>query len=222
MEYEGIANTELETIEKWEKIYKSNNFKKEIELSFYSIIDIFKERKMKRVLDLGCGNGRHLTYLSKQGFETVGVDISLEALKISKNVLDKINLEAILMRASIYEPLPFRDKSFDGVISIRTLHHSTIENIRNAIQEIKRVVKNGGLVYVTLRKEIPKEKRHPFIEIAPRTYIPLEGKEKGIIHYLFDEKSIKLEFKHFNILQLKTEYGPEDWEAYYCVLMELP
>ncbi|GAH89086.1 unnamed protein product, partial [marine sediment metagenome] len=33
-----------------------------------------------------------------------------------------------------------------------------------------------------------KKKRLPFKQIAPRTYIPLEGDEKGIAHYLFNKK----------------------------------
>ena len=51
------------------------------------IIKFFKEKGVRRVLDLGCGTGRHLIYLSKKGFEVFGLDASPKALEISEKWL---------------------------------------------------------------------------------------------------------------------------------------
>ena len=119
---------------------------------------------------------------------------------------------------SIYRRLPYRDNCFDGIICIRALHHHKLKFIKRAINEMKRVLRPSGMIYLTVRKEVAKEKRVPFIEIAPYTYIPLEGKEKGIIHYIFTEESLKREFSDFKIEKLWVEHGPREWEAYYSLL----
>ncbi|MDE2589481.1 MAG: class I SAM-dependent methyltransferase, partial [Patescibacteria group bacterium] len=43
-----------------------------------------KKRNVKRVLDAGCGNGRHVIFFSEQGFDVYGIDISNDAIKIAK------------------------------------------------------------------------------------------------------------------------------------------
>jgi len=48
-----------------------------------------------------------------------------------------------------------------------------------------------SIVYLTVPKKKSKNKRLPFKEIEEITYIPLEGKEKGVIHYLFNKKLIR-------------------------------
>jgi len=205
---------------RWNEIYR-----KQVELSIDRtlppIAEIFKDYGVRRVLDLACGSGRHTLYLAKLGFEVYGIDISEEGIKIAKSLLDKNNIYAELTIGSMYEKLPYDNNFFDGIICIRSLNHSTIENIRKAIGEMERVLKPEGLVYITVRKRVSKKKRLPFKEIAPRTYIPLEGKEKGVIHYLFNKSILKKEFHNFKIHKLWVEYGPKDWEAYYCLLGEL-
>jgi len=49
---------------------------------------------------------------------------------------------------SMYGKLPYKDNSFDGVICIRELHHSTINHIRMAIKEIERVLKPKGIISI--------------------------------------------------------------------------
>jgi len=211
-----------ETISKkrWNEIYK-----KQIDISIDKtlppIMDVFKEYKVRKVLDLACGSGRHILYMAKLGFEVYGIDISEVGIEAAKSLLYSNNLHAELTVGSIYKKLPYEDNFFDGTICIRSLNHGTIDDIGKLIKEMERVLKPRGLVYITVRKKVAKKKRLPFKEIAPRTYIPLEGKEKGIVHYLFNKSILRKEFHNFEIHKLWVEYGPEDWEAYYCLLGEL-
>ncbi len=205
---------------RWDEIYENENMLN-LDRNIPKVVEIFSKCEIKKVLDLACGSGRHTLYLAKKGFEVYGIDISEEGIKTAKSLLHENNLHRNLIVGSIYERLPYRDNFFCGVISIRSLNHGTIEDIRKAIQEIERVLKPKGLVYVTVRKRISKEKRLPFKEIAPRTYIPLEGKEKGVTHYLFNKELLRKEFSNFRIHRLEIDYGPKEWEAYYCLLGEL-
>ena len=47
-------------------------------------IPALKKHGVKRVLDLGCGAGRHCVLLAGSGFEVVGIDVSKYALKMAR------------------------------------------------------------------------------------------------------------------------------------------
>lgn len=180
------------------------------------IVEVFKEHTVKKVLDLGCGSGRHLIYLAQLGFEVYGIDLAETGIKIAKDWLDEKDLHAELRIGSVYEKLPYEDDFFDAVISIRVIHHAKIEDIRKAIKEIQRVLKPRGLIFITVRKRTPKKRRLKFRALDSRTYIPVEGDEKGLIHYLFNKRLLRKEFKHFMIHDIWV-----DRENYYCLLGEL-
>ena len=180
----------------------------------------WKKEGMKRILDLGCGTGRHLVYLAKKGFEAYGIDIAEEGIKIARKWLEKENLRADLKVGDIYKTLPYKDGFFDAVICIRTLNHGKIEWIRKAIKEMHRILKPNGYVFVAVhkhrgKKHIPKEKLYEIKWIAPRTYVMLNGPEKGIPHYRFNKKILIKEFRRtgFKILSFWI-----DSENYYCLL----
>ena len=182
------------------------------------IVKIFKKNGIKRVLDLGCGSGRHLVYLAKYDFDVYGIDIAREGIRTARNWLRKEGLKASLKVGDIYKKLPYKDNFFDAIICIRTLNHGKIEWIRRCIKEMERILKPNGLIFVTVRKHvskkhIPKEKLYGIKWIAPRTYILLDGPEKGLPHYRFNKKILLKEFKNFKIL----DFGI-DSENYYYLL----
>lgn len=90
----------------------------------------------ERLLDIGCGTG----VSSDFNCNVVGVDSSVELLKLNKN-RDKIN--------GIGESLPFKDDSFDVVISITSLHN--FKDVLRGVEEIKRVGKNQ-FIFSILKK----------------------------------------------------------------------
>lgn len=188
------------------------------------IVKLFKKRGIKRVLDLGCGSGRHLVYLAKHGFKVYGIDIAPEGIKIAKEWLKKEKLKANLKIASVYKKLPYKDNFFDAIISTQVIHHAKIETIRKLIKEMERILKPKGLIFLTVRKrgakkEIPKERLWKIKFIAPRTFVPLSHEEKGLIHYLFNKKLLRKEFKNFKIHDIWLESHKTHY--HYCLLGEL-
>lgn len=201
---------------RWNDIYRKEGYEFEVDKNIDSILAIFEENSVERVLDLGFGSGRHTVHLAKRGFDVYGIDISTAGAKKAKQQLTKNGLKANLSIGSIYKKLPYKDSLFDAIISIRTLNHAKIKSIHKTIKEMKRVLKPKGLIFVTVRKRISKKLRVPYKDIAPRTYIPLEGKEKGVIHYSFNKSLLRKEFRNFKIYDLWI-----DDENYYCLLGEL-
>lgn len=183
-------------------------------------VELFKEKGVRKVLDLGCGSGRHLVYLAEQGFEVFGIDLAKKAIELAENWLHEKGLTAKLEVKSMFERLPYEDDFFDAIISIRVINHGRIEGIRNTIREMQRVLKPKGLIFIAVRRDRKaresKRQRARSEIIDPRTIIPLKGIQKGVIHYLFNKSVLLKEFKNFEILNFRV-----DPEGYYCLLGEL-
>jgi len=97
-----------------------------------------------RILDIGCGKGFLLYELMKAvpGLEIVGLDVSRYALINAKEEVVSSLCEGKA------EFLPFKDQSFDLIISITTLHNLYCYNLEKALEEIERVGKNNKYVVV--------------------------------------------------------------------------
>ena len=72
----------------WESIFKTKGkfFHKPHE-DMRKLAQLMKQNKVKTVLDLGCGSGRHIVFLAKQGFEVYGMDSSKSGLKQTREWL---------------------------------------------------------------------------------------------------------------------------------------
>lgn len=186
----------------WDEIFKTEGrFFPEPFPRFNEVVQIFKDRGCSGILDLGCGSGRHLVHLAKEGFKTIGLDFSPTGLHLTRAWMVEEALEADLVLADMREPLPFRDDSFKGVLSTQVIHHARIVGVRSAIREIWRVLVPGGVAFVTVsgRKDEVKSE-----EIEPDTFVPLTGPEKGLPHHIFSEEALKEEFRGFHLMDVSV------------------
>lgn len=96
------------------------------------------------VLDIGCAKGFLLHDLRQviPGIEVVGIDISQYAVE---NAMEDVKPFIAIRNA---RELPFRDKYFDLVISLTTLHNLPIEECKQALREVQRV--SRGNAFITL------------------------------------------------------------------------
>jgi len=94
-----------------------------------------------RILDVGCGVGGSYVTLEKFGSVT-GVDISSQAVKICH----KKGIENVVVGSA--EALPFPNDSFDVIVSLDVLEH--LGDDGEGIREFYRVLKPGGMVFITV------------------------------------------------------------------------
>ena len=174
------------------------------------LLPALKAQDSRRLLDLGCGTGRHLVYLAQRGFQVVGLDGSPHALHSTQSWFAELGLHASLLLHELTEPLPFPAASFDALVSTQVIHHARLAAVQAVIDEIHRLLKPGGLVYVTVAA--PKEGRFNSIEIEPRTYLPLGGPEKGLLHHLFTEDELRQCFYRFQVSDVHL-----DDTNHYCL-----
>jgi len=141
------------------------------------------KRPVERVLDLGCGNGRHAIYFARQGFKAAGIDVSEQAIEWAQDWAKRESLD-IDFRTGHIENLPFEDKTFDVVVSHGVLDHVHMETAEKAAAEVRRVLKPKGLFYCDLRST--EDFEYGTGETAGHnTFVVSEGYERGLVQHFF-------------------------------------
>lgn len=101
------------------------------------------------VLDAGCGYGRELEHFSRIGLHAVGTDLSRNMLRLAKS--GEPGLEVV---SSEVMRLPFKDSVFDGIWCRGVLHHIEDSEVAGTIEELKRVLKPNGILFVLTREGV--------------------------------------------------------------------
>ena len=103
--------------------------------------DVFASVDGKRVLDLGCGEGRYSRVLKSRGAHVTGIDPVPRFIERAK----ELDNDSTYVTA-FAEELPLEDDCFDVVLSYLTL--VDIPDLEKASQEICRVIKSGGQLVI--------------------------------------------------------------------------
>lgn len=139
-----------------------------------------------RVLDAGCGGGRNLVYLLREGYQVYGVDVSAEAIGHVRSVAANLapELEPGNFRVETIEEMSFPDRFADVVISNAVLHFARDDaQFETMVRELWRVLKPGGLLFCRLASTIGMEFAGASQRIAGRRFLMPGGME----WYLVDE-----------------------------------
>ncbi|MGQ9478608.1 MAG: class I SAM-dependent methyltransferase [Thermoproteota archaeon] len=138
------------------------------------------------ILDNGCGNCRNSVLFNKS---------ILIAGDISRNMLKKCMLntaDSIYYARYTLTNLPFRNDAFDSIICIAAIHHLKEEEIVTAMNEMRRVSKNGAnLLISTWSIKILREKRlSRKIEKINEKYFSIGWKRIPRFYFLMDSKML--------------------------------
>jgi len=116
----------------------------------------------QKVLDVGCGTGRHVCALTRmEGLEVIGSDIKYSELAEARKRLEyeyewhTYRAKSCGLVAASINLLPFRDGFFDAVLCTEVLEH--LPDISGALKELTRVVKHGGQLAVSVPRYYPEK-----------------------------------------------------------------
>jgi SAM-dependent methyltransferase len=103
-----------------------------------------------RVLDAGCGSGRHLTVLHHRGCDFHGLDASPQALEAAEATVREAGGDPTgRLHCAPIEALPFPDADFDFVVCCAVLHFASDDAAFSALlDELWRVLRPGGRLFV--------------------------------------------------------------------------
>src|SRR3989441_8946315 len=166
-----------------------------------------KREGARRVLDLGCGAGRHSLLLGKIGFHVVALDVSETALKTLEDRLKTAPIDNVMLVQHQMWELPFVDNYFDGVVCTNVLHHGRLLEIKRAIREVHRVMRRGSSAFVVVLSTADFRKGNGKM-LERNTYVFTKGEEQGIIHHFFTNHELRSSFRRFKILSFKERLIP--------------
>ena len=101
-----------------------------------------------RVLELGCGRAEKTRTLAETGRPREIVALEVDAIQHAKN-LQIADLPTVRFAHGGAEAIPAPDASFDIVIMFKSLHHVPVAHMDAALDEIARVLKPGGLAWIS-------------------------------------------------------------------------
>jgi len=107
--------------------------KREVELRYF--LELLDKKNKDKVLELGCSSG----FLTKHLGKVTSIDTSEDMLKIAHEK----NPQAKCIHADMFN-LPFKNNSFNKVITMRVWNHLDEQDLRRVIKESKRVLKKDG------------------------------------------------------------------------------
>jgi len=153
----------------------------------------------KEVLDCGAGGSfPPLALFYEYGYRTHGIDISVRQLEKSRQFCEDKDMELDIAKGDMRD-LPFESKSMSFVYSYASICHMTKSDVGVAMQEIARVLKHGGLCFISfcaapdrcLCGTEPEESgEYPYGE----------GGETGV-HSIFGDTEPDVYFQAFTFLQ---------------------
>ncbi|MFQ5961828.1 MAG: class I SAM-dependent methyltransferase [Candidatus Methylomirabilales bacterium] len=123
-----------------------------------------RERGRARVLDVGCGEGRHMICLGNEGHRAVGVDYEDLALRKARARQDArpVRSRLAFVLADAFR-LPFRGESFDALVDCGCFHHVKKADWSWYVNGLAALLKPGGYFHVTAFstrfKHYPGERR---------------------------------------------------------------
>lgn len=176
-----------------------------------TLVKMVRQQKPKNILDVATGTGDLALALSQVEQATItGLDIAPEMLAIGKNKVAALQLEnRVDMVVGDAESMPFDDNSKDAVTVAFGVRN--FGNLDKGLQEILRVLKPGGQLYV-LETSVPR--KFPFKQgyhAYSRMFLPIVGrlfsKDKSAYNYLSDSAAAFPHSEAFNNILLKNGFS---------------
>jgi len=200
-------------------------------------------------IDLGCANGRNFKVFLQSDIKLIGIDNSAEFLKISRNRLITGNNYTMKERRSIeliqsdINSIPIRPESVNNIFSIAAIHHIKNSNTRNyALNQIYAILKNNGLLFLTLWRKYQKKYRYYFFrdwfkrlyssnyrikqsnldltehgdKFIPWT-ISKENLTYNRFYHFFSRKELKKLLRSFAIKEMTKKGGPNKKDNFFVL-----
>lgn len=176
-------------------------------------VSVFKKRGVRRVLDLGCGAGRHSVLLAANGFEVIGMDVSRNALRMAGRWVRRERLESVTFVVAAMTNIPLIDRCVDAVVSVSVMHHALKKDVVTSVKEVYRILGGNGWFVANLASvNDPRYGTGRMLE--KNTFWILEGYEEKrfgeVHHFLTKDEALRLlsafSRRDVTVLEDKTNY----------------
>lgn len=178
----------------------------------------------EKILDAGCGAGRHVMFMANEGYIPFGVDYSPVAIEHTKTLLRENSMKQFVnnMLVSSCSDLPFDDCVFDGLVSYGVLYYLKWVDIQRSIREFYRVLKPGGRLLIVVRSTEDyrclsgrKTGEHNTMIVTENAEDRSASSEEGMTMHFFDRDELQELFGIFDELEIDEMTVSHDNMTYY-------
>jgi len=189
----------------WDDHWNIDNLKKAVEANKNNrfILNSTKMFLQKgKILEAGCGIGDNVYCLHHNGYSAFGVDFAENTVKKTNSLFPELNITKGDVRN-----LKFEDAFFDGYWSLGVIEHF-YEGYKDILNEIQRVTKKGGYVFLTFPYLSPLRRLKVRFGIYNK-FIEDNCDLKNFYQFIFDDKMVKHDFekKGFILRYMKPKGG---------------
>ncbi len=201
----------------WENNFSSKPemFGLDPSLSAKKALKLFQEKNIKSVIELGAGLGRDTIFFGKNLIHTIALDYSPSGIKVIDQKIKKANLSKYISSKlfDVREKLPFEDNSIDACYSHMLYCMAlTTEDLAKLNNEIKRILKPGGINIYTVRHTNDGD-----FQNGNHIGEDLYENDGFIVHYFSEEKVNSLLNGFKNISLEKFEEGTFPRKLFFIV-----
>jgi cyclopropane fatty-acyl-phospholipid synthase-like methyltransferase len=97
-----------------------------------------------KAIELGCGTGNYVIYLSSMGFDTTGVDISGRAIEMAKKSAAEKKIKCNFITANVLGKMEEIQSNYDFAYDWELLHHIFPEEREKYITNVHKLINPGG------------------------------------------------------------------------------
>ena len=151
--------------------------------------------KQNHHLDIGCGSGTFLSILNNKF--SAGIDVSEKQI----NYANKNHSTETKKFLKFNKVIPFQDNSFDSVSMIELIEHLSNDEIIILFQQIYRVLKKGGKIYITTPNYLSL---WPILEFFLNKISKVSYKHQHINKFNFLNINKIIDDNKFNIIEKKS------------------
>ena len=193
----------------WDRIWEGKSYKdfsNYIDLNVeHEFLKYFSKYNVKRVCDIACGFGKFSVIASANNYEVYGSDISKNAIKITKEMMENYNLEYKDYKVCNVTDILFNDNMFDGIIAHSVLDHITYENTKTTLNELSRITKPEGIIYISFDPIEAEDKVIEHDTLDDGSMIYTEGERKGMIFRYYTDEEIESLLNEYRILSFSKD-----------------
>ena len=145
LQYEGASLSDIS------KPYPSNYFR------MHLLINSFIKYELKKVIEVGVGEGTPLVKLAKAGMDVSGFDVSKKMVKVAKSNFKKNSLQpSKISWGDIQDPMTYpnhlSEGKFDGLLAMGVMPH--VRNDEFVLKNMRNMVREGGRVFIEFRNKL--------------------------------------------------------------------
>lgn len=159
--------------------------------------------KQGKILECGCGLGQWVIYLSRLGYQMAGLEIVPDCVQTCKKIFPEADV-----RVGDVRRMPFPENFFSGYISLGVVEHM-IEGPESTLQELRRVLKPGGVAILTV----------PAFNYFMRAWYPIRKLLVDLVRYnrwvrkILGKSECSGEIRNFQekLQEIRKQLRPDFW-----------